>query len=143
MTQQGKTIRIAVNGYGVIGKRVADAIACQDDMDLVGVADISTDWRLQSAGHKGFKLFASADDSGGPMRAAGLDVRGTLGELLNSVDVVVDCTPKRAAAKNVERYREAGIKFIVQGGEKHDVTGHSFVAEVSFSGATQRPLFAP
>ena len=30
----GKT-RVAVNGYGVIGKRVADAIRAQGDMTLV------------------------------------------------------------------------------------------------------------
>ena len=36
-------IRVAVNGYGVIGKRVADAIARQEDMTLVGVADIGID----------------------------------------------------------------------------------------------------
>jgi glyceraldehyde-3-phosphate dehydrogenase (NAD(P)) len=33
-----KTTRVAVNGYGVIGKRVADAVAQQDDMELAGVA---------------------------------------------------------------------------------------------------------
>lgn len=37
-------IRVAVNGYGVIGKRIADAVALQDDMELVGVADVVTDW---------------------------------------------------------------------------------------------------
>ena len=31
-------VRVAVNGYGVIGKRVADAVALQEDMSLVGVA---------------------------------------------------------------------------------------------------------
>ena len=29
-------IRVAVNGYGVIGKRVAEAVAQQDDMALTG-----------------------------------------------------------------------------------------------------------
>ncbi len=49
MTAQTRRIRVALNGYGVIGKRVADAIACQDDMELVGVADIATDGRLRVA----------------------------------------------------------------------------------------------
>ena len=31
MAEQART-RVAVNGYGVIGKRVVDAIALQDDM---------------------------------------------------------------------------------------------------------------
>lgn len=30
-------IRVAVNGYGVIGKRVAEAVAKQEDMRLVGM----------------------------------------------------------------------------------------------------------
>ena len=34
---------VAVNGYGVIGKRVADAVARQDDMELAGVADINAE----------------------------------------------------------------------------------------------------
>jgi glyceraldehyde-3-phosphate dehydrogenase (NAD(P)) len=51
---------------------------------------------------------------------------------------VVDCTPKKIAAKNVEIYRRRGIKFIVEGGEKHSVTGHSFVAEANYASALGR-----
>ncbi len=61
-----RTARVAVNGYGVIGKRVADAAA------------------------------------------------------------------------NIDRYRSRGIKFIVQGGEKHSVTGHSFNAEHNYASAVGR-----
>ena len=43
-----KSIRVAVNGYGVIGKRVADAVTLQDDMQLAGIADTAADWRLRS-----------------------------------------------------------------------------------------------
>jgi glyceraldehyde-3-phosphate dehydrogenase/erythrose-4-phosphate dehydrogenase len=38
MAAQSTRARVAVNGYGVIGKRVADAAAAQEDMELVGVA---------------------------------------------------------------------------------------------------------
>jgi glyceraldehyde-3-phosphate dehydrogenase (NAD(P)) len=40
-------VRVAVNGYGVIGKRVADAVRAQEDMTLVGVADMATDGRVR------------------------------------------------------------------------------------------------
>ena len=30
-------VKVAINGYGTIGKRVADAIDAQDDMEIVGV----------------------------------------------------------------------------------------------------------
>ena len=137
VTEQTK-IRVAVNGYGVIGKRVADAVAAQDDMALVGVADIGVDWRLRMAARRGFPLYASAEDRVAPMREAGLDLAGTLDELLDEADVVVDCTPKKVAAKNVETYRQKGTKFILQGGEKHAVTGHSFVAEANYESAIGR-----
>jgi glyceraldehyde-3-phosphate dehydrogenase (NAD(P)) len=31
------TVKVAINGYGTIGKRVADAVAEQDEMEIVGV----------------------------------------------------------------------------------------------------------
>ena len=131
-------IRVAVNGYGVIGKRVADAVARQDDMELAGVADISADWRPRMATQKGFRLYGATGEHAQAMQNAGLDVAGALDDLLRAADLVVDCTPKRVAAKNVELYRQKGIKFIVQGGEKHEVTGHSFVAEASYASALDR-----
>ncbi len=137
MTQRNP-VRVAVNGYGVIGKRVVDAVRVQDDMELVGVSDIASDWRLRSLTQKAIPFYAASDETVGPMRDAGLPVAGTLDALLQTADIVVDCTPKRVAATNVERYRAQGIKFIVHGGEKHAVTGHSFVAESSFASAIGR-----
>ncbi|MFZ5790091.1 MAG: type II glyceraldehyde-3-phosphate dehydrogenase [Pseudomonadota bacterium] len=135
--QQGR-IRVALNGYGVIGKRVADAVTSQDDMELLGIADIETDWRMKTALQKGFRLFASLEDRADAMRKAGLEIAGTLDDLLEDAEVVVDCTPKRIGAKNAERYRARGLKFILQGGEKHEATGHSFVAEASYESAVGR-----
>lgn len=34
-------LKIAINGYGVIGERVADAVAIQDDMEISGVCEVS------------------------------------------------------------------------------------------------------
>ena len=128
-----KRVRVAVNGYGVIGKRVADAVVAQADMTLAGVSDIETDWRPSMATRKGFRLVGASPEHAEAMRAAGLEVSGTLDDLLSDANVVVDCTPKHVAAKNVETYRRRGVKFILQGGEKHEVTGHSFVAEANYA----------
>jgi glyceraldehyde-3-phosphate dehydrogenase (NAD(P)) len=134
----GKKILVAVNGYGVIGKRVADAVSRQDDMRLVGVSDVVTDWRPRVALGRGIPLFGAEPEHADGMRKAGLAVAGTLEDLLGQVDIVVDCTPKNVAAKNVERYRGRNLKFIVEGGEKHSVTGHSFVAECNYASAIGR-----
>ena len=34
-TGERLTIKVAINGYGTIGKRVADAVDAQDDMEIV------------------------------------------------------------------------------------------------------------
>ncbi|MGH9334079.1 MAG: type II glyceraldehyde-3-phosphate dehydrogenase [Vicinamibacteria bacterium] len=134
-----RKIRVAVNGYGVIGKRVAEAVARQEDMSLSGVSDVVTDWRARVATGKGFPLFGATDEHASVMRAAGLEVEGALQDLLDRADLVVDCTPKRVAAKNVDTYRRRSLKFILQGGEKHEATGHSFVAEANYQSALDRP----
>ena len=137
MIKVGK-IRVAVNGYGVIGKRVAAAVRLQDDMELVGVADVETDWRLRIATHLGIRLFGATSEHVELMHNAGLPVEGDLTALIEAVDVVVDCTPKGVGAANADIYRNARKAFIVQGGEKHNVTGHSFVAESSYATALKR-----
>lgn len=131
-------IRVAINGYGVIGRRVADAVALQADMEIAGVADIVSDYRIRRAQSKGFPIYAALDEMAGEMRAAGIDVRGTLGYLLKEAEVVVDCTPKGVDAKNKPRYEVAGVKFIYQGGAKHELTGHSFVASANYETAIGR-----
>ena len=138
MAAQQRKIRVALNGYGVIGKRVADAVKSQADMEVVGIADIETDWRMKTALRKGFRLFAALEDRADAMRKAGLEIAGTLDDLLEDAEAVVDCTPKRIGAKNAERYRARGLKFVLQGGEKHEAAGHSFVAEASYESAVGR-----
>ena len=135
---EARRIRVGVNGYGVIGKRVAAAVTRQPDMSLEGVSDVVTDWRAHMVLSHGFRLFGAAEENATAMRDAGFDVSGTLDDLLGTVDVIVDCTPKRVAARNVETYRRRGVKFILQGGEKHAATGHSFVAEANYASAIGR-----
>lgn len=133
-----KKIKVAVNGYGVIGKRVAHAITLQDDMELIGICDVISDWRIHMAENKGIPVFAFDEQTRDAMEKSGVAVKGMLSELLKSVDIVIDCTPKKIAAKNIEQYKQAGLKYILQGGEKHETTGHSFSAENNYATAVNR-----
>lgn len=136
--QRNSRIRVGVTGYGVIGKRVADAVVLQDDMELVGVADIVSDYRIRVAAQRGYAVYAAATERQNEMETAGITVAGSLDDLIRQADVVVDCTPKGVAAKNRERYRAAGVKSVWQGGEKHEIAGYSFVAQVNYAGALNR-----
>ena len=135
---ESRKVRVAVNGYGVIGKRVADAVALQSDMQLCGVADVVSDYRIRLAAERGYPVYAATAEARAPMESAGVRVAGTLEDLLGQVDVMVDCTPKKIGAQNRPLYRAAGVKSIWQGGEKHDVAGYSFVAQVNYEGALGR-----
>ena len=131
-------VRVIVNGYGVIGKRIADAVAVQDDMELVGIADVVSDWRIKVAAQKGYPVYASTTQVAEQMRSAGIPLAGVLDDVLKQVDVIADATPKKIAAANFEKYKAAGVKSIFQGGEKHSLTGHSFVAQSNYETAIGR-----
>ena len=45
----GTKVKVAINGLGTIGKRTADAVMIQPDMELVGVTAHSNNYRIQSA----------------------------------------------------------------------------------------------
>ena len=130
--------KVAINGFGVIGRRVADAVLLQDDLELIGVSDISFEARILSVLRNRVDLYASTKEALAEGEKAGIRLRGTLQNLIQSADVIVDCTPKGIGAKNTSLYRESSVKFILQGGEKHEVTGHSFVAESNYSGTLGR-----
>lgn len=133
-----ENIRVGIVGYGVIGRRVADAVGLQQDMEIVGIADLATDWRILQLAGRGIAVFAAADQARSAMQDAGLSISGNLEDLVEASDVVVDCTPKRVGAANAETYRRVGRPFIVQGGERHEVAGHSFVAESNYADAVGR-----
>ncbi len=131
-------VRVGVNGYGVIGKRIADAVRMQPDMELIGVSDVVSDYRIKTAVTLGIPFYASLDDKSAAMSDAGIPVVGGMHEFLRGLDVVVDCTPSGVGADNLAHYREHGVKAIFQGGEKHALTGHSFVAHANFATAVGR-----
>ena len=80
-------IRVAVNGYGIIGKRVADAVQIQPDMELVGVADVVSDYRVQTGAVLGLPIYASLPEKVEEMKAAGIPIAGGLDDLLAQSDV--------------------------------------------------------
>ena len=121
------TVKIGINGYGTIGKRIASAIMKVSGLELVGVVKRSPDYGALQAHKQGLALYAPDDESAKKVEKAGLPVKGTLKDLLGEVDLIVDATPGGVGAKYKPLYEEYGVKAIYQGGEKADV------AEVSFS----------
>ncbi len=85
-------IKVGLVGYGTIGKRVADAIALQKDMKLVGVTGHTYNYKMEVANKKGFKIFSM--DGTRDFTANGIKPAGNVNDLLSDSDVIVDCTPR-------------------------------------------------
>lgn len=123
-------VRVGVAGYGVIGQRLADGVARQKDMELVGVADVAPTLAIRALAEKGmpYRLFSATKDAVPRLQEAGIPVSGVMEDLLSQVDVMLDATNAGTGKKNKELYVQHKVKAIFQGGEKNDV------AEVFFHG---------
>lgn len=86
--------------------------AARDDRELAGVGDITADWLLRMAARKGFAIYASAEDRLTSMREVGLEISGTLGDLLGTTDVIVNCTPKTIALARARAKPPGGSQAI-------------------------------
>ena len=126
-------VKVAINGYGTIGKRVADAVDAQDDMEIVGVTKTRPAFGCDLAVKKGYPIYCTYDDEAkiSAFAEAGYDCHGGLSDLLSIADIVVDCSPGKVGASNMEKYRAAKVKWIFQGGEKHALTGLSYTSSAN------------
>jgi len=128
-------VKVAVHGYGTIGKRVADAISRQPDMQLVGVAKTRPSYEARVAVAKGYRLFVAGAGHPEEFAAANLPVAGSSREMIREADLVIDCAPDKVGRENAKLYDEAGIPAIFQGGEKAEVAEMSFSALANFDRA--------
>lgn len=128
-----KIVKVAINGYGTIGKRVADAVTKQDDMEIVGVTKTRPTIEADLAIDNGFPLYAVAKKFNSRFEEAGIPIlKGALPALLKKADIVVDCAPGKMGAANKEVYKKAGVKAIWQGGEKDALVETSFNALTNY-----------
>lgn len=122
-------IKVGIMGYGTIGKRVADAVLLQDDMELVGVTARSYNYRMKSCALKNIPMYKIPDAKD----LNGLKMVGELKDLLSNVDIMVDCAPKPRGLENKEKfYVPNNVKALYQGGEKSHVADASFVAQCNY-----------
>ena len=131
-------VKVAINGYGTIGKRVADAVSKQDDMEIIGVVKTRPTSEARLALRKGYKLYVAK----GGIQAfadAGLEVAGTADDLFKAADIIVDCTPGKkkeggtTGEDYLKIYQALGKKALFQGGENHKLTGLSFNSTANYA----------
>ena len=127
-------LKVAINGYGTIGKRVADAISLQDDMQVVGIVKAHPDYMAKIASKK-YKIYAPDEKSLKNFEGSDIKVEGTLVNLLDEVEAVVDATPDDVGKLNKPVYEKFKKRAIFQGGEDHELTNLSFNAYANYDEA--------
>lgn len=128
-------VRVGINGYGTIGKRVADAVCEQPDMELVGVAKTSPDYVAQQAVNRNYELHVPADYME-RFENTPIALAGTTEELVEKCDIIVDATPGGIGKKNKSLYERLDTPAIFQGAEDDDIVDQSFNARANYSEAT-------
>jgi len=122
--------KVAVIGYGTIGTRLADGVALQGDMELVGVVDVGPTLPVRALFESGmaYDLYLVDLAQKGACEELGIPVSGGMEDLLKQVEIVLDATPGGIGARNKDLYKKHGVKAVFQGGEKDEI------ADVFFHG---------
>lgn len=131
-------IKVGVVGYGVIGRRVADAVSAQPDMELLGIVKTKPDYKANIAISKGYSLYSSDIESNKLFSDAGFRILGDTINLVDKADVIVDASPSDIGAINKGKYNKKGKKIIYQGGESKNIADISFVAQCNYEEAEQK-----
>ncbi len=123
-------IRVGVAGYGVIGQRLADGVALQKDMELVGVADLAPTLSVRALAERGmpYDLYLVEGAKKEDFDRLGIPVAGTFDELVQKVDIMLDSAPGGVGIKNKKVYEKYNVKAVFQGGESNEI------ADVFFHG---------
>jgi glyceraldehyde-3-phosphate dehydrogenase (NAD(P)) len=87
----------------------------------------------------GYEIYCPAENIGA-FEKAGMPAAGTIEEMVEKANLVVDCTPGGIGETNKPLYEKAGAKAIWQGGESHPLTGFSFNAASNYDKALGHDL---
>lgn len=121
-------VRVFINGYGNIGRRLASAFSHDKEIQFVGIGKYSIDDKLDEAFAKKFPVYVP-EEKISEFRQKGYDISGTITDAIKSSDLVIDAAKEGLGYKNkVNYYVPLNKPAIFQGGE--DRAGENKVADI-------------
>jgi glyceraldehyde-3-phosphate dehydrogenase (NAD(P)) len=129
--------RVGVVGFGTIGERIADGLAKQSDMELVGVVDVAPTLPVRALveSDRVYPIYCGLPERIPVMEEAGIPIAGTLDDLLEQVEMVCDATSPGIGMKNKEIYKRHSVKATFQGGESDEISPILFSSTANYDTA--------
>jgi glyceraldehyde-3-phosphate dehydrogenase (NAD(P)) len=121
-------VKVFINGYGNIGRRLATALSVDKEIQFVGVAKYTIDDKVKEALDNHYNVFVP-DDLVGMCREKGYNITGTVRDAVGRADLVVDAAKEGGGFENKKNlYLPMNKPAIFQGGE--DRHGEFAVADM-------------
>lgn len=121
-------VKVFINGYGNIGRRIATAFSQDKEIQFIGVGKYSVDDRVKDAVDRNFPLYVPANMVS-KFKEKGFPVSGNISNAIMESDIVIDAAKDGYGYDNkVNLYEPLNKAAIFQGGE--DNTGVKKVADV-------------
>ncbi|HEU5172070.1 MAG TPA: type II glyceraldehyde-3-phosphate dehydrogenase [Nitrososphaeraceae archaeon] len=121
-------VKLFINGYGNIGRRLATAFNLDKQVNLIGIAKYSADERAKEAVSKGYKIFIPQSIEK-DFNNRKLEFSGYIEEAIEQSDIVIDASKEGLGFENKQKYYVPMKKMaIFQGGE--DREGRYSVADI-------------
>ncbi len=130
--------KVSVNGFGTIGKRVAEAIGRHSKLKLVGISKYTPDQDAKLANAHGFNVFVPKDSMKN-FESKGVDVAGSVDDMITDSEIIVDASADGKGMQNKQTvYQPKNKNAIFQGGEEETVADISFNARSNFEKANKK-----
>ena len=121
-------VKVFINGYGNIGRRLASALSSDKEIQFVGIAKYTLDDKVKEAldNHYGVYVPREAISS---FKEKGFEVTGSIEDAVKASDLVIDAAKEGGGYENKKRlYEPLNKPAIFQGGE--DRHGEHAVADM-------------
>ncbi len=110
-------VRLFINGYGNIGRRLATAVLMDDEIKMVGVAKYSMDDKILEALDNDIDVYVPADKFD-LFQQKGYKIAGTIDEACQCSDFILDASKEGRGFENKQKfYTPLKKPAIFQGGE--------------------------
>lgn len=120
--------KVFINGYGIIGGRLASALSKDKLIKLVGIAKYSSDAKTLEAINKGLNVYVPPEMIQ-TFQNKNFKISGTIEDAIEESDIVVDAASEGKGFDNkIKFYEPMKKKTIFQGGE--DRHGKRSVADI-------------